>query len=209
MKSILDWLYLIPDEEIRKRALVNSKQKSLAELSFFASNFCKALSLAFIWKNSPEGERYWIDFHDKVMSCKIVLLLHPQKLPIGTRVKRSESYLKTFKSVSQKLHEVGKIKSNINPNIYQILFFPSQDIIDIHVINLQILGYPPDITENPCKEISIDSQIKTNKKEDGTVIVSTEIATISRGKVPKGSVCKGKVQRSAIAVGHLSNRVVS
>ncbi len=55
MKTIKQWLETIEDKEIRKKALAN--------MDLTADSLEEALSMAFTWKDTPEGEDYWMEVY--------------------------------------------------------------------------------------------------------------------------------------------------
>lgn len=57
-KKIIEWLPLIEDSEIRTKAIENCKNGHLV-----AGDIKSALSRAFLWRSTPQGERYWMDIY--------------------------------------------------------------------------------------------------------------------------------------------------
>lgn len=62
MKTVKELLQSIPDRKVRKRALRNL---DLRFADYPASTIQQALSIAFIYKDTPEGLDYWSDIHFK------------------------------------------------------------------------------------------------------------------------------------------------
>jgi hypothetical protein len=59
MKTIKQWLKTIEDPERREKAL-NNTPKSLLKTE--EPTLGDALSCAFMWRVTPEGEKYWGDY---------------------------------------------------------------------------------------------------------------------------------------------------
>lgn len=57
-RKIIEWLHLIEDSEIRKRAIENC-----ANGESVADNIKEAIFGAFVWHSTPQGGRYWVDVH--------------------------------------------------------------------------------------------------------------------------------------------------
>ena len=57
MKTIEQWLQLIPDTEVREKALTNMWWEDKYCMN---SSFVTALYQAFNWSMSPEGTKYWL-----------------------------------------------------------------------------------------------------------------------------------------------------
>lgn len=66
-ESVQYYLNQIPDEEYRKKALKNYNPRFSSNISNSVSS---ALSNAFNWKNSREGDSYWRDYHTKLIFGK-------------------------------------------------------------------------------------------------------------------------------------------
>jgi hypothetical protein len=67
--------YLTPEE--RKRFLDNLKLDDLLNLEWETNS--KFISCSFIWCSTPEGEEYWTDIFDRVMSNHKFEELRPTK----------------------------------------------------------------------------------------------------------------------------------
>ena len=57
-RKIIEWLNLIEDSEIRTNAIENCTDGHLV-----AGDIKSALSRAFLWRSTPQGERYWMDIY--------------------------------------------------------------------------------------------------------------------------------------------------
>lgn len=62
MKTVKQYLKEIPDRSIRKKALRNLDAVNADDE---ANSLQNAISKAFIYKDTPEGEDYWTDVHFK------------------------------------------------------------------------------------------------------------------------------------------------
>lgn len=67
MKTILDWLHEIEDDEVRAKALANYDQKYVDSHGVLKTErLSSALGKAFYWHNSPELFMYWFRAYDSI-----------------------------------------------------------------------------------------------------------------------------------------------
>lgn len=77
-RTRLQWFAMFP-EPYRQQAIENYKQcfprhfkDSNSEQTLY-ENVCIALTEAFSWNDTPQGDIYWIDFHNKLFVNEITL----------------------------------------------------------------------------------------------------------------------------------------
>jgi hypothetical protein len=70
-RSVLEWLKLIEDDEIREQAIGNTL---ISNSHYRTDNIQEAIEQAFNWDNSKEGSEYWVDIVNKIERGEIKLL---------------------------------------------------------------------------------------------------------------------------------------
>lgn len=69
MKTIKQWLESIEDQEVREKALANADE---VELPKIAETQRIAVSMAFVWSNTPEGLDYWGYMYDNILKKRTI-----------------------------------------------------------------------------------------------------------------------------------------
>lgn len=76
IKSIKQWLELIPDVNLRMLAIINHAVQEAVNMqdgiheSLPCESLCRALFIAFDWEKSPEGYDFWMEIHDRICAME-------------------------------------------------------------------------------------------------------------------------------------------
>ena len=98
-KTIKEWLETIEDPEIRKKALGNMDSD---DEDYPRNSLPEAMVSAFLWKDSPEGYKYWKKAYNSIMITV---------LPSASTLKENQRdlYLQTLKDIDSALEDGVKV----------------------------------------------------------------------------------------------------